>query len=190
VALVGQAREAELRAGVRGAQFSEAVARYYYKLLAYKDEYEVARLSLAVVHDGFVRDSLGVDGVISYNLLPPVLARFGLKRKIRLGPWFRPVFRLLYALRRVRGTVLDPFGRHPVRRLERDLVREYAELIDRACAVLDDAGYARAVDLARAPDLVRGYDHVKEASVAAYRARLTELTSRREAGPAVRPASR
>ena len=168
MSLVRQAREAELRAGIRDAQFSEAVARYYYKLLAYKDEYEVARLSLEVINDEFVRDSLGVDGVTSYNLLPPVLARFGLKHKIRLGPWFHFVFRLLYTLRRVRGTVLDPFGRHPIRRLERDLIREYAELIAGVCAVLDDAGYARAVDLAVAPDLVRGYDDIKEASVAAY----------------------
>jgi indolepyruvate ferredoxin oxidoreductase len=190
VCLVRQAREAELRGGIESAQFSEAVARYYYKLLAYKDEYEVARLSLEVVRDEFVRDSLGIDGTISYNLLPPVLARFGLKRKIRLGPWFRVVFRLLYALRRARGTVLDPFGRHPIRRLERDLIREYAELIAGVCAVLDDVGYARAVDLARAPDLVRGYDEIKEASVAVYRRRLAELTTQHEAVTSEDPASR
>jgi indolepyruvate ferredoxin oxidoreductase len=190
VSLVRQAREAELRAGIESAEFSEAVARYYYKLLAYKDEYEVARLSLEVVNGGFVRDSLGVDGAISFNLLPPVLARFGLKRKIRLGPWFRIVFRLLYTLRRARGTVLDPFGRHPIRRLERDLIREYAELIGGVCAVLDDAGNARAVDLAVAPDLVRGYDEIKEASVAAYRGRLAELTTQHETVTTVGPSSR
>ncbi|MFF3468072.1 indolepyruvate ferredoxin oxidoreductase family protein [Streptomyces sp. NPDC002619] len=189
VTLVRQAREAELHGGIHSTQFSEAVARYYYKLLAYKDEYEVARLSLEVVNDEFVRDSLGVDGVASYNLLPPVLARFGLKHKIRLGPWFRVPFRLLYGLRRVRGTVLDPFGRHAIRRLERDLIREYEELVAGACAVLDDAGYTQAVDLARAPDLVRGYDEIKEANIAVYRRRLAELAPRSEAGTAVGPAS-
>ena len=175
VALVRGARAAELRIDVGRSAYSEAVATYLYKLLAYKDEYEIARLSIDVVGDAYVEASLGRSGTASYNLLPPSLARFGLKRKIRLGPWFRPVFTVLRASRRLRGTWLDPFGRHPIRRLERELIAEFTALVTTASADLDRDNYDRAVELAAAPDLIRGFDHIKERNVALYRSRLANL---------------
>lgn len=178
VALVRAARAAELRIDVGRSAYSEAVATYLYKLLAYKDEYEIARLSLDVVNDAYVEASLGRGGTASYNLLPPSLARFGLKRKIRLGPWFRTVFTVLHASRRLRGTWLDPFGRHPIRRLERELIAEFTSLVTATSADLDLDNYDRAVELAAAPDLIRGFDHIKERNVALYRSRLADLRLR------------
>jgi indolepyruvate ferredoxin oxidoreductase len=178
VALVREARAAELGVDAGRSAYSEAVATYLYKLLAYKDEYEVARLSLDVVNDAYIEASLGHAGTASYNLLPPSLARFGLKRKIRLGPWFRTVYMVLYASRRLRGTWLDPFGRHPIRRVERELIAEFTALVTETSAGLDLDNYGRAVELAAAPDLVRGFDHIKERNVALYRSRLAELRPR------------
>jgi indolepyruvate ferredoxin oxidoreductase len=175
IALVREARAAELRIDVDQSRYSEAIARYLYKLLAYKDEYEIARLSLDVVDDAYVETSLGRSGRASYNLLPPSLARFGLKRKIRLGPWFRTIFTVLYACRRLRGTRLDPFGRHEIRRLERELITEFTALVTTMSADLDRDNYDRAVELAAAPDLIRGFDHIKLRNVALYRSRLEEL---------------
>jgi indolepyruvate ferredoxin oxidoreductase len=178
VASVREARHAELRNDIQGSAYTEAVATYLYKLLAYKDEYEIARLSLEVVNDAFVEKSLGRAGTASFNLLPPSLARFGLKRKIRFGPWFRPGFSVLYASRRLRGTPLDPFGRHPIRRIERELVIDFTALVATTSAQLDPANYELAVELATLPDLVRGFDHVKLRNVEIYRARLAELRGR------------
>jgi indolepyruvate ferredoxin oxidoreductase len=178
VALVREARAAELRIDVGRSAYSEAVATYLHKLLAYKDEYEIARLSLDVVDDAYVETSLGRSGTASYNLLPPSLARFGLKRKIRLGPWFRTVFRVLHACRRLRGMWLDPFGRHPIRRLERELIAEFSALVTTTSADLDRDNYDRAVELVTLPDLIRGFDHIKERNVALYRSRLAELRRR------------
>jgi indolepyruvate ferredoxin oxidoreductase len=178
VALVRAARAAELRIDAGRSAYSEAVATYLYKLLAYKDEYEIARLSLDVVSDAYVEASLGRGGTASYNLLPPSLARFGLKRKIRLGPWFRTVFTVLHASRRLRGTWLDPFGRHPIRRVERELIAEFTALVTATSADLDLDNYDRAVELAAAPDLIRGFDHIKERNIALYRSRLADLRLR------------
>jgi indolepyruvate ferredoxin oxidoreductase len=189
VALVREARAAELRIDVGRSEYSEAVATYLYKLLAYKDEYEIARLSLDVVSDAYVETSLGRSGTASYNLLPPSLARFGLKRKIRLGPWFRTVFTVLHASRRLRGTWLDPFGRHPIRRLERELIAEFTALVITTSADLDRDNYDRAVELAAAPDLIRGFDHIKERNVALYRSRLADLRRREDDRAFTREAS-
>ncbi|HSY16469.1 MAG TPA: indolepyruvate ferredoxin oxidoreductase family protein [Jatrophihabitantaceae bacterium] len=177
VALVREARAAELRIGASRSTYSEAVAKYFYKLLAYKDEYEIARLSLEVVDDAYVETALGSTGTASYNLLPPSLTRFGLKRKLRLGPWFRVVFTVLYACRRLRGTSLDPFGRHEVRRLERELIADFGTLVATASSDLDQDSYERAVELATLPDLIRGFDHVKLRNVEVYRSKLAELRS-------------
>jgi indolepyruvate ferredoxin oxidoreductase len=178
VALVRGARAAEQSIDAGDSAYSEAVATYLYKLMAYKDEYEVARLSLDVVDDAYIEAALGRSGTASYNLLPPLLARFGLKRKIRLGPWFRIMFTVLYACRRLRGTRLDPFGRDPIRRLERELIAQFTALVTTTSAELRRDNYERAVELAALPDLIRGFDHVKERNVAVYRSRVAELHSR------------
>jgi indolepyruvate ferredoxin oxidoreductase len=185
--VVAQVRTAETATGVASSQLTESVARYLYKLMAYKDEYEVARLSLETVNDTMIAAALGRSGKASFNLLPPILAKIGLKRKLRLGPWMRPVFRVLYALRRVRGSALDPFGRHPVRRLERQLISDYVSMMTQGLRTLTVESYPDAVALAETPDLIRGYDEVKLASVERFRTRVAELsaTPRRRILPAL-----
>ena len=99
------------------AKLSEAVAEFGYKLMAYKDEYEVARLLVDPQAEAAVRAEFGPGARVSYRLHPPVLRALGLRRKVKLGPWFRPAFRLLRAGKVVRGTKLDPFGHTQVRRV-------------------------------------------------------------------------
>jgi indolepyruvate ferredoxin oxidoreductase len=89
------------------------VARYLYKLMAYKDEYEVARLALEPALGAGLEAEFGPGARASWRLHPPVLRALGMKRKIALGPWFVPAFRVLRAMHGVRGTWMDPFGRAP-----------------------------------------------------------------------------
>src|SRR6202035_3825915 len=121
-----RAREATI-AGGEG--LTRAVAENLYKLTAYKDEYEVARLSLDPALDAAVRAQFGDGARYQYRLHPPVLRALGLKHKVSLGPCFRPAFAPLVAMRRLRGTPLDPFGYTEVRRTERALITEYREVI-------------------------------------------------------------
>ncbi|MEL5959192.1 indolepyruvate ferredoxin oxidoreductase family protein [Streptomyces sp. CLV115] len=157
---------------------TEAVARHLYKLMAYKDEYEVARLSLDPAVERDVRARFGEGARVSYRLHPPVLRALGMDRKIVLGPWFRPVFRVLAAMRHVRGTRLDPFGGARMRRVERALVVEYEDMIARACLALGPDNHALTVELAELPDMVRGYEEIKTAAVARYRAEAAALLER------------
>ncbi len=157
---------------------TEAVARNLYKLMAYKDEYEVARLSLDEGLRADIEARFGAGSRYAFHLHPPALRALGLKGKISLGSWSRPVLRLLRAMRRVRGTRVDLFGYAGVRRVERSLVDEYRDAVLR---VLDDArpyDKETAVELASLPDMIRGYEHVKLANVAAYRGRQAELLAR------------
>jgi indolepyruvate ferredoxin oxidoreductase len=149
--------------------FSEGVARHLFKLMAYKDEYEVARLHLkADLGRELAADYPG--GVkIQYHLHPPILRALGWKTKIALGAWFDGAFRLLTRMKGLRGTALDPFGRAAVRREERALIGEYRALIEKAIAGLSPETYERAVKLASAPDIIRGYEDVKLASVQRFR---------------------
>ena len=151
------------------------VAQYLYKLTAYKDEYEVARLSLDPALDEAVRAQFGEGARYSYRLHPPVLRALGLKHKVSLGPWFRPAFATLVAMRRLRGTALDPFGHTEVRRTERALITQYREVIESLLAGLTHDKHALATEIAALPDMIRGYEHIKLASVRAYRERLAEL---------------
>ena len=140
--------------------------------MAYKDEYEVARLSLDPQLSAAVEAEFGPGAAVSYRLHPPVLRALGLRRKIRLGPWFRPVFGLLSAMKILRGTHFDPFGRTNIRRLERELITEYRAAIEDVLAHLTGENLADCVRIAALPDLVRGYEHIKMASAARYRTEL------------------
>ena len=154
---------------------AEAVARNLFKLMAYKDEYEVARLSLRPGLRDELREQFP-DGVkVRYRLQPPILRSLGMKKKVSLGPWFRPVFGALRAMRRVRGTPFDPFGHTSVRRTERALVDEYRGLVDKALADLSPATIDRAVALAELPDVIRGYEGVKLANVDAFHEQVRAL---------------
>ncbi len=156
-------------------RLAEAIATGLYKLMAYKDEYEVARLSLDPALEASVRAQFGDGARYAWKLHPPVLRAVGMQRKITLGRWFRPGYRTLRAMRRLRGTRLDPFGVAEVRRVERELVAEYRSLIPTLLTLDDSDDTERAVEIAGLPDMVRGYEQIKLDNVARYRARLAEL---------------
>jgi indolepyruvate ferredoxin oxidoreductase len=155
--------------------FSEAVARGLYKLTAYKDEYEVARLLTDPAFEARLATEVPGGSGLRYRLHPPTLKALGRQSKIALGPWMRPVLQTLARGKALRGTPLDPFGRAPMRQLERALRDEYRAMVLRLAAELSAQTHDRAVAAAEAADLVRGYEDVKLAGVRRYRAKLAEL---------------
>lgn len=173
--VVARVRAAETPLMPESTGLAEAVTRNLFKLMAYKDEYEVARLALDPAVLGSVRAEFGSDAQVSWKLHPPMLRAMGMDQKMTLGPWARPALRTLMSMRKLRGTPLDPFGRAHVRNVERALVTEYVEAIDRVVAVLDSRNHPVAVELAGLPDQVRGYEEIKLANVERYRTRLGEL---------------
>jgi indolepyruvate ferredoxin oxidoreductase len=157
----------------RGAPGETAVAEAYakglFKLMAYKDEYEVARLHLDPVERAKVRAEFGDDAKVYFLLHPPVLRALGVKRKLKLGPWFRPAFATLRAMRRLRGTPLDVFGLPEVRRVERRLPAEYRDLVTRALEHLGPDTHATVAQIADLPDVIRGYEDIKLRNVERFR---------------------
>jgi len=177
--LVERVRAAEAAAAKGLSGLTEAVARYYYKLLAYKDEYEVARLYT----DGNFRNLLAAqfegDYRLEFHLAPPVLATrdptSGHLVKRGYGPWMLGAFGLLARFKRLRGGVFDPFGYSAERRMERALIVAYERQIDRVLARLTPANHATAVEIASVPEHIRGYGHVKQRHVAEAERRTDEL---------------
>jgi indolepyruvate ferredoxin oxidoreductase len=161
--------------GVEVLRVTRAFATGLYKLMAYKDEYEVARLHLDTIERVKLTDQFGANARVRVLLHPPLLRAFGLQRKIRLGRTARPTFVVLRAGRRLRGTAWDPFGHSAVRRMERSLPAEYQRSVETAMDLLHPATVDLVVAIAELPDLVRGYESVKEANVARYRFRTDEL---------------
>ncbi|HEY3132684.1 MAG TPA: indolepyruvate ferredoxin oxidoreductase family protein, partial [Acidobacteriota bacterium] len=156
-------------------QLGETVACCLFKLMAYKDEYEVARLLLKGDFFKRIRAQFGEDCQFAFNLHPPILRALGLKRKLRLGAWFTPILKLLRSLRSVRGTPLDIFGFAKVRRIERELIVEYRSLIESLLPYLNDDNHKLAVQIAELPEQIRGYEDIKLAAVAEFRQRANEL---------------
>jgi indolepyruvate ferredoxin oxidoreductase len=175
LAFVARVRAAERASVPAQTRLSVAVARYLFKLMAYKDEYEVARLSLRPELAGELREQFGAGAQVAYQLHPPLLRALGWQKKVALGRWFDPVFRLLLALRAVRGTPLDLFGYAQLRRVERALITEYRELIERELAGLTPERYEHVVAVAELPDLIRGYEEVKRASIQRFREQVAAL---------------
>jgi indolepyruvate ferredoxin oxidoreductase len=165
--------EEETAAGARG--LTDAVARNLYKLMAYKDEYEVARLFLKPRFADEIAATFAQPTRVVNHLQPPLARRLGRNRKIAVGPWFRPAFRVLRAARRLRGTTWDPFARQASRVEERALLAWYQELVDGVLADLRPSNHAVAIELAELPDLIRGYEQVKHVGAEAAKARATEL---------------
>ena len=170
-----RAREAAVTSGEPSDLLARTVAANLFKLAAYKDEYEVARLSLDPALTRQIAEQFGSRARYAYRLHPPVLRSLGMRNKISLGPWFRPAFHSLVAMRRLRGTAFDPFGRTEVRRVERALVAEYRDVITRLAGGLNRGNHALAVEIAGLPDMVRGYEEIKLRNVGAYRERMAEL---------------
>ena len=149
-------------------QLTRTVAHTLSKLMAYKDEYEVARLYSDDKFLGQLNEAFEGDFTIRFNLAPPLLAgrdADGRPRKMTFGPWMLKGFRLLSGLRGLRGTVVDPFGYLAHRRLERALIGEYEALIGELLSGLDASRYDQAVDLAAVYGRARGYDRVKEHNI-------------------------
>jgi indolepyruvate ferredoxin oxidoreductase len=185
--VVERVRAAERERTPGSTALTGAVARYLYKLMAYKDEYEVARLSLEPSLGASLQAEFGPGARASWRLHPPLLRVLGLKRKIELGPWFVPAFRVLRAMRRLRGTWMDPFGRARVRVVERELIGEYLGLVDHLTRRLSPANAALAVRLAELPDGVRGYEGVKMRNVESYHQAMAELRAQFDETPAKHP---
>jgi indolepyruvate ferredoxin oxidoreductase len=172
---VEAAWQAERRVTDR-TDYSEAVAEGLYKVLAYKDEYEVARLLTAPDFLAAIGDELPGVQRVHYRLHPPMLRSMGRKKKIALDArWATPFLRTLARMRFLRGTPFDPFGYAQVRKVERSLAREYAGLCASLTASLDAEGYDRAAEVVSAIDLVKGYEGIKLGNLERYRERLAEL---------------
>ena len=170
------ARVHETETTMRGSDgFTVVVAKNLYKLMAYKDEYEVARLSVDPAFLAEIESTFGSGTTFRYQLHPPALRALGVERKMSLGPWVRPVLRGLVRMRRLRGTVWDPFGRAEVRRVERGLVREYIEVLEELLSALSPHTHELASKIAGLPDIVRGYEEIKLRNVTDYRERLSAL---------------
>jgi indolepyruvate ferredoxin oxidoreductase len=177
-ALVDQVRLAEdaKTNGLTG--LTEAVARYYFKLMSYKDEYEVARL---YVESGFaerIKSEFEGEYKLHFHLAPPLLARRneqGELIKSEFGAWVFSAFKLLAKLRALRGTGLDIFGYTVERRSERQLISDYAQLLGELMAGLRPENHALAVQISSIPEEIRGYGHVKMRSLAAAKEKQARL---------------
>jgi indolepyruvate ferredoxin oxidoreductase len=181
--LVERVRTAELALGEPGRplRLTRAVAAGYARLLAIKDEYEVARLYTDGAFEAALKAQFASWDRLSFHMAPPMLARPGTDgrvKKIELGAWALRGMKLLARLRGLRGTWLDPFGHTAERKLERQLIVEYEALVDVLLAGLRADRLDLAVQLARGPDAIRGYGHVKLANVATARARQKGLLDR------------
>ncbi|MCP5420340.1 MAG: indolepyruvate ferredoxin oxidoreductase family protein [Gammaproteobacteria bacterium] len=177
---VEQVRQVESRiATVASYPLTEAVARYYYKLLAYKDEYEVARLYSDGAFLEQVKAGFEGDYQLVFHLAPPMLAkpdpRTGRPRKRRFGPWMLKAFRALALFKVLRGTRLDIFGGSPERQRERQLIGEYETLLDEILGGLEAENYPMAIELAALPEQIRGYGVVKQRYIEHTKQRETEL---------------
>ena len=163
-------------------RLSKAVARYYFKLLAYKDEYEVARLYSDATFRKQLEAQFEGDYRLQFHLAPSWLSKpdaaTGEPRKRSFGPWMLKAFGVLARFKFLRGSVLDPFGHSAERRLERELIEEYEANVAYLLAELNAGNYRTAVALAEIPEQNRGYGHVKEAALAKAREQATQLKAR------------
>jgi indolepyruvate ferredoxin oxidoreductase len=178
LAAVERVRKAEAAAAPASTELTEAVVKNLFKLMAYKDEYEVARLYTDGSFAKKLSDKFDGDYRIKFHLAPPIFAkrdRSGRLMKKEYGGWMLGAFKLLAKLRGLRGTSFDPFGRTEERRSERKLVEDYFAMIDQRVADLKPTQIPLLAKLARLPETIRGYGHIKEENVkkaAAERARL------------------
>lgn len=192
--LVERVRTAEAALGEAGKaeRLSKTVARYYAKLLAIKDEWEVARLYTDGKFEAALKAQFEHWESLSFHMAPPLLARPGSDgrvKKIELGSWTFKALKALARFKRLRGTALDVFGKTEERRMERRLIQDYEALIDELLASLSADKLDIAVQLARLPEKIRGYGHVKLANVVTVRAQWQELLDRfhGRAVPAAQP---
>src|SRR5262249_2688097 len=186
--LVEQAKAGEAAKAPGKCGLAEAVARYLFKLMAYKDEYEVARLYSDPSFEAQLRNEVGGDNLrLNVHLAPPLLARkdklTGLPKKMTFGPWIFTVFRLLAKLKGLRGTPFDVFGYSEERRTERALVRDYETMVAELLAKFTPENHHLAVGLAAIPEKIRGFGHVKLRHLKAAKADEAALLEQFRSGP-------
>lgn len=175
---VAKVREAERARAPGSTDLSEAVSRYFFKLMAYKDEYEVARLYTSGEFRRRIEQQFDGDYTLHFHLAPPLLAKKNDKGELvkrEYGPWVFKAFGLLAKLRFLRGGPLDVFGRTEERRTERRLIDDYERTVSGLLAKLDGGNVDLAAEIASIPEQIRGYGHVKEAHLHKARAREAEL---------------
>ena len=177
VEVVRRCRAAEAaRCDLPDGPFARTVALQLHHLMAYKDEYEVARLHLDPAVRRDIERRFGPGAQVRYHLQPPLLWRFSRGRKLSVRRGGADIaFSALRTMHRLRGTALDPFGHSPLRRTERELRDQYQALVERLSEGLDPGNHARAVAIAGLPGIVRGYGPVKAAAILRYRQRLAEV---------------
>ncbi|WP_084397679.1 indolepyruvate ferredoxin oxidoreductase family protein [Henriciella aquimarina] len=174
--LVAKVRADEEKAGL-GEGFTTAVAKYAFKVMAYKDEYEVARLFTDGTFDKKLRETFH-GGKIQFHMAPPVFAKKdadGHLKKKPFGPWMKTAFRLMKRFKGLRGTRFDPFGWTAERKMERQLRDDYLENVVKLSEGLTKKNHELAIAIASVPDEIRGYGHVKDASVEAAKSHEEEL---------------
>ena len=173
------ARERELAPEAKTPRLAMAVARGLFKLMAYKDEYEVARLYTGEAFQAQLKGQFEGDYSLRFHMAPPIFARkdprTGVPRKMTLGPRTMSALKLLTRLKGLRGTWFDPFGHTAERKMERALVAEYRQTIDQLLVGLTRDNIAQAATIAGLAETIRGYGHVKAASVEKYRTQLGRL---------------
>jgi indolepyruvate ferredoxin oxidoreductase len=175
--LVAQVRARENALGL-GTKLSTAVAKSYFKLMAYKDEYEVARLYTDGRFVEQLQSQFEGNFSVKFNLAPPLFARKDAKGhlvKAEFGSWMWSAFKVLAKLKGLRGGAFDIFGYTEERKMERALIAEYREMVQSLVAKLSADNHATAVDLAALPEKVRGFGHVKEKAVATFRTEKARL---------------
>jgi indolepyruvate ferredoxin oxidoreductase len=175
-AFIDKVRAAE--APLASTQLSQAVARYLFKLMAYKDEYEVARLHTDPAFTARIAAQFEGDYRLVHHLAPPAIAKKNERGELvkrPFGPWVRSAFSVLARLKGLRGTAFDPFGRSAERRGERALIGEYRACIEELLASLDATKLTQAIEIASIPEEIRGYGHVKDRHLAAARTKWQRL---------------
>ena len=181
--LISKIRTAESAVARESIELTRAVAECFFKVMAYKDEYEVARLYAEPAFKAKLDAQFEGDYSLQFNLSPPAIAPkdkvTGLPRKISLGGWMWPMFRLLAKMKFLRGTPFDIFGRSDERRRERRLVDEYEVLITEMANDLSPDNLSLSTELALLPEHIRGYGHIKEASIEQVEKRWASLVKAR-----------
>ncbi|MEJ7799786.1 MAG: indolepyruvate ferredoxin oxidoreductase family protein [Ilumatobacter sp.] len=174
---IASVRAAEERAVPGSTRFTEVAARHLHKLMAYKDEYEVARLALLDESQERYRAVGGPDTEVTYRLHPPILRSMGMDSKIGFKRTARPSFTALRAMKKLRGTMADPFRWAEVRRVERAMIPEFERAVDTIASRLTAANLDEATAIAALPDQVRGYEDIKLPRAKQYRAELATRMS-------------
>jgi indolepyruvate ferredoxin oxidoreductase len=178
LAAVDKVRKAETAAAPSSSELTEAVAKNLFKLMAYKDEYEVARLYTDGSFAKKLSEKFDGDFNLKFHLAPPIFARrdkTGRLQKKEFGGWMVYAFRLLARLKGLRGTLYDPFGRTAERKAERKLIEDYLAMVEQRMTALKAEQIPLLSRIARIPEAIRGYGHIKDENIAKAQAEKTRL---------------